>query len=100
MTPVEQTPREKAEEALRLSNRAMLLTRFQIFHMWIVLVIIAVPLFADSDVVTYGAWAICLAIFIHDRFTAREVRQLQKRAHQLYSELDEIMGRAAREQRD
>jgi hypothetical protein len=83
-----ESPQEKAKEALRLNNRAIRLTRYQIFHMYTLLVVITIPLFAQSDAVTYGAWAICVAVIIHDRLTAREIKSLQKRVDTLKREAE------------
>jgi hypothetical protein len=83
-----ESAQEKAIEARRLNERAIRLTRYQIFHMYTLLVVITIPLFAQSDAVTYGAWAICVAVIIHDRLTAREIKRLQKRVESLKREAE------------
>ena len=52
------------------------------------LVVITVPLFAQSDTVTSGAWAICAAVLVWDQLTAREVKSLHERVDTLTREAE------------
>ena len=74
---------ERAREALRLNNRLIWLLRFQIAHMYLLLLTWAVFVFADSQVIEYGCMAIAAAIIIHDRLAYREIKALNKKQREV-----------------
>lgn len=68
----------KSEEKRELALRIVRLRKYQLFHMYFLVLGIAVSLFAENDAVTYGFWTICVAVFAWDRLTAREIGKLQR----------------------